>query len=144
MCGENTLLISFCETLPVADRWRVSDTINKICPSSWLSVALEEIAFIQNGYPFESKYFTTAHGFPVIRIRDVGASDTKTYYSGEFLKDYEDYVVYSGDILIGMDGEFRCRKWVGQPGLLNQRVCRITPTSPHFDPPFFTFFFNLI
>lgn len=140
MCGENTLLISFCETLPVADRWKVSETINKMCPPAWSSVALEEIAFIQNGYPFESKYFTTAHGFPVIRIRDVGASDTKTYYSGEFLKDYEYYVVYLGDILIGMDGEFRCRKWVGQPGLLNQRVCRIKPTSPHFDPQFLYIF----
>ena len=35
------------------------------------------------------------------------------------------YVVNAGDLLIGMDGEFGCYAWKGEPALLNQRVCRL-------------------
>jgi type I restriction enzyme S subunit len=43
-------------------------------------------------------------------------------------------IVNAGEILVGMDAEFRATAWLGQPGLLNQRVCRIR--SSVFSAPF--------
>ena len=37
----------------------------------------------------------------------------------------ERHVVESGDLLIGMDGDFRIARWTGGRALLNQRVCRL-------------------
>lgn len=35
--------------------------------------------------------------------------------------------IHSGDILIGMDGEFVPYIWYGAKSLLNQRVCKVVP-----------------
>ena len=35
--------------------------------------------------------------------------------------------IHSGDILIGMDGEFIPYIWYGTKSLLNQRVCKVVP-----------------
>ena len=59
---------------------------------------------------------------PLIRIRDVGKDSSETFYSGDF---DEKFIVKSGDILIGMDGDFRLAVWQGERALLNQRVCKI-------------------
>ncbi len=59
---------------------------------------------------------------PLIRIRDVGKDSSETFYSGDF---DEKFIVKSGDILIGMDGDFRLAVWQGESALLNQRVCKI-------------------
>jgi len=92
---------------------------------------LSELITIQNGYAFASKKFTGEGGMPLIRIRDLkNGTATQTNYSGDF---DEAYLVNSGDLLIGMDGEFRCYEWKGSPALLNQRVCRIQNTSDAFD-----------
>jgi type I restriction enzyme S subunit len=97
---------------------------------SWERVPLEEIASILNGAPFDSALFsTTANGFPLVRIRDVVTGCTSTYYTGT----YEDnYIVHSGDLLIGMDGDFNSAFWNSKPALLNQRVCKITPNGAHY------------
>jgi type I restriction enzyme S subunit len=112
--------------LPAADRWRVCQVINEVAPSRWARIRLVDVARVQNGFPFESKHFNTKQGVPLIRIRDVGQSDTETLYDGPY---DSAYLVQQGDILVGMDGEFRCRRWYGRPGLLNQRVCRVTFSS---------------
>lgn len=85
---------------------------------------------ILSGFAFDSKHFGVEYGMPMIRIRDVVRGTTDTKYSGEY---DEKYVVQNGDILIGMDGEFNLAKWKGGPALLNQRVCKIEPTSKHLD-----------
>jgi type I restriction enzyme S subunit len=97
---------------------------------SWERVPLEVIASILNGAPFDSALFsTTANGFPLVRIRDVVTGCTSTYYTGT----YEDnYIVHSGDLLIGMDGDFNSAFWNSKPALLNQRVCKITPNGAHY------------
>jgi type I restriction enzyme S subunit len=77
---------------------------------------------VQSGFAFKTAFFSTTDGVPLIRIRDVGTSVTEARYVGEFRKDFW---VVPGDYLIGMDGDFRCRRWSGPPGLLNQRVCRL-------------------
>lgn len=89
----------------------------------WKTVKLGDMLEVQNGYAFNSKQFDVDGDMPLIRIRDLkNAFDTETCYTGE----YEDkYIVQSGDLLIGMDGEFRCYEWQGDAALLNQRVCRL-------------------
>jgi len=132
-------MIQFHETLPTELRWRVSQRINEVCSAHWERFCLNEIARVQNGFAFQSKFFSkNGSGYPLVRIRDVGAPDTETNYSGDF--DGE-YIVRHGDILIGMDGEFRCRKWLGRDALLNQRVCRLIPTS---NDVHFEFFFKIL
>jgi len=44
--------------------------------------------------------------------------------------------VKAGDLLIGMDGEFGCYEWQGEPALLNQRVCRLQGFSGELIPRF--------
>ncbi len=98
---------------------------------SWERVRLGEIADIQNGFAFKSAKFSKQDGVPLIRIRDVVKVDTETFYTGEF---EPEYMVQPGDLLVGMDGDFNCARWRGSPGLLNQRVCRITLNSDVLHP----------
>ena len=89
----------------------------------WETKPLGDLLDVQNGYAFESKQFASDAGVPLIRIRDLrGAVSTETRYNGEY---DPRYLVEAGDLLIGMDGEFRCYEWMGAPALLNQRVCRL-------------------
>ncbi len=90
-------------------------------------VKLKELISIQNGYAFASKNFTVEGGMPLIRIRDLkNGVSTQVNYLGHYDKNF---LVNTGDLLIGMDGEFRCYEWRGVPSLLNQRVCRIKSES---------------
>jgi type I restriction enzyme S subunit len=95
---------------------------------SWERVRIHEIAEIKNGFAFKSSYFNSAgDGIPLIRIRDVGQHHTQTYYSGHF---DDEYWVEPGDLIIGMDGDFRVSRWQGPRALLNQRVCRLRVFRP--------------
>jgi type I restriction enzyme, S subunit len=107
--------------------------------TQWSRKALGELLSVQNGYAFDSKYFGVK-GFPLIRIRDlkVGAS-TETRYAGDF---DAKYVVNAGDFLIGMDGEFGCYEWKGEPALLNQRVCRLQGFDHALEPRFLFYGIN--
>lgn len=81
-----------------------------------------DLCDVQSGYAFNSDLFNEAEGFPIIRIRDIKPSKTKTKFIGEFK---DDFIVNDGDLLIGMDGEFNVTIWNGGNALLNQRVCRL-------------------
>jgi hypothetical protein len=93
---------------------------------TWERVLLKDVVTIINGFPFNSKYFSKAPGFPLIRIRDLASNKTATYYTGEY---GDNQKVKNGDLVIGMDGNFACYEWKGVEGLLNQRVCRIIPNE---------------
>jgi type I restriction enzyme S subunit len=97
---------------------------------SWERVPLAQVADILNGAPFDSALFSNSEGMPLARIRDVLTGDTSTYYTGPY---EETYVIRNGDLLIGMDGDFNSGFWGTRPALLNQRVCKITPTEQHYD-----------
>jgi restriction endonuclease S subunit len=98
----------------------------------WPVVALGDLMTVQNGYAFDSKYFSPVGKIGLIRIRDLrGGVDTETRYDGPFSKEYK---VSAGDYLIGMDGDFRCYEWKGEPALLNQRVCRLQRFSELLEP----------
>ena len=84
---------------------------------------LGDVLEVQNGFAFDSKRFSSTNGTPLIRIRDLKRGvATETRYDGDF---DPRYLVRAGDLLIGMDGEFACYEWQGEPALLNQRVCRL-------------------
>ena len=88
---------------------------------------LKDICEIQYGYAFDSKCFTDDSAYPQLaRIRDVKRGYSDTYYSGEYS---DEYVLFSGDLLVGMDGEFNISKWMCDGALLNQRVCKLIPKS---------------
>ena len=84
---------------------------------------LIDLCNIQYGYAFDSSNFTDDESYlPLVRIRDVKRGFSETYYSGEYP---EEYVIHTGALLIGMDGEFNIARWKSRSALLNQRVCRI-------------------
>src|SRR5688572_27950736 len=100
---------------------------------SWQRVLLGDIAEIQNGFAFESSKFSKDKGFPLLRIRDIGENKTQAFYAGDFDRNY---IVKRGDLVIGMDGDFNCAKWDGEPALLNQRVCKVKLKSSDYNSNF--------
>lgn len=95
---------------------------------------LGEVARVVNGAAFSSRLFNVVgRGLPLIRIRDVGADNSSTWYEGSFDQVYE---VNRDDILVGMDGDFRAARWRGPRGLLNQRVCRLDVNEDVYDSRF--------
>jgi type I restriction enzyme, S subunit len=103
----------------------------------WPRVRLGDVARVVNGAAFKSANFNRdGLGIPLIRIRDVGADEPSTWYQGPF----EDvHLVHPGDILVGMDGNFRLGRWRSGVGLLNQRVCRIDVDTERFDDRFLVY-----
>lgn len=100
----------------------------------WKIKRLADVLELQNGYAFDSKGFNPTDGLPLIRIRSLKAGvETETRFSGDYEKKY---VVKAGDLLIGMDGEFGCYEWKGEPALLNQRVCRLQGFTGELIPRF--------
>jgi type I restriction enzyme S subunit len=86
---------------------------------------LADVAEVVYGAPFSSRLFSSdGVGRPVLRIRDLS-----THQPGIFTTESMDRetVVEPGDIVVGMDGEFRAHLWHGEPSLLNQRMCLFRP-----------------
>lgn len=104
---------------------------------SWTRIPLGDVADVLNGFAFKSAYFSRTAGTPLVRIRDVGRAATETRYDGPF---DERFRVRAGDLLVGMDGDFRVARWAGANALLNQRVCKISVRSTAiYDPRFLQF-----
>jgi type I restriction enzyme S subunit len=94
-------------------------------PKGWRVGSIYEIADVIYGAPFSSKQFNANHdGKPLIRIRDL-ADETPGVWTPEVHP--KGYTVQPGDIVVGMDGEFRAYLWGGNPAWLNQRVCVFAP-----------------
>jgi len=94
-------------------------------PKWWTVGSVYDIADVIYGAPFASSEFNTdAVGEPLIRIRDLPAETPGVWTKEVHPKGYR---VCPGDILVGMDGEFRAFLWGGAPGWLNQRICAFTP-----------------
>jgi type I restriction enzyme M protein len=91
--------------------------------SEWPLVPLSQILEVQNGFAFDAGEFNDDFdGIPVIRIRDINSGFSRTYYKGSY---DPKYVVNDGDLLVGMDGDFKAKIWRDGVALLNQRVCRL-------------------
>lgn len=83
---------------------------------------LTDIAEVTYGYAFSSDEFNEdGDGEPIIRIRNLPDDETDQFSPEEFKDKYR---VEAGDVLAGMDGEFRPYIWKGPSAGLNQRVCK--------------------
>jgi len=100
-----------------------------LIPKNWRVGSVYEVANVIYGAPFSSKQFNTdANGHPLVRIRDLrdeapGVWTPEVHPKG--------YLLRPGDIVVGMDGEFRAYLWGGVPAWMNQRVCCFQPVAPH-------------
>lgn len=108
--------------------------------SEWPLKTLGDVFSIQNGFAFDSERFSPIGQIGLIRIRDLRtAMATETRYTGPY---DSEYIVHDGDFLVGMDGEFRCYEWHGEPSLLNQRVCRLQNFDSELEPRFLLYGLN--
>ena len=88
-------------------------------PTHWKLTRVKESAKVINGYPFDSSKFDSAQGTPLVRIRDINSAKTEVGFVGEVPLES---LIFDGDVLIGMDGDFNVAKWTGGKAALNQRV----------------------
>ena len=98
-------------------------------PKHWEVLRGKYALSILSGFPFDSQKFEFEDNgvyMPLIRIRDINGSSTEVYYSGSYPIES---VVKTGEVLIGMDGDFNISKWKGTNALLNQRVCKLREDS---------------
>jgi type I restriction enzyme S subunit len=102
-------------------------------PEGWGLRSIYEVAEVIYGVPFASAQFNTERlGEPLIRIRDLAAESPGVWTPEVHPKGYK---VCKGDIVVGMDGEFRAYVWGGEEAWLNQRVCVFVP-KPGFSAAF--------
>ena len=87
------------------------------------SVPLFEAMAIDFGEAFKGTSFSApGEGRPLIRIRDLKTFSPQIWTIESRAREV---TVMSGDIVVGMDAEFRATTWLAESGLLNQRVCRV-------------------
>jgi type I restriction enzyme S subunit len=67
-----------------------------------------------------NKFSAPGIGRPLLRIRDLKKFESATWTSETRA---DETVIHPGDIVVGMDAEFRATLWLGQDSVLNQRVC---------------------
>lgn len=98
-------------------------------PEGWRVGSVYDIADVRYGAPFaSSKFNSNGNGLPLVRIRDLrderpGVWTPEVHPKG--------YLIQPGDIIVGMDGEFRAYLWGGDPAWMNQRICAF-----HSKPPY--------
>ena len=96
-------------------------------PEGWEVRGLGEVAMVIYGAPFSSKRFNNSGtGLPLIRIRDLTTQNPTVFTDEQHPKGQ---LITPGDIVVGMDGEFKAHIWKGPTAWLNQRVCHFKPRS---------------
>ena len=94
-------------------------------PEGWEKKRLIDLVDVQYGYAFDGKLFNSnKEGTPIVRIRNIPDGYTSDYTTEEASADY---IVKSGDILVGMDGIFHINSWSGRDAYLVQRACSFRP-----------------
>lgn len=92
-----------------------------LIPEGWCRKSIYDICNVIYGAPFKSKQFNTdALGIPLVRIRDL-KNEAPGVYTEEVHP--KGYLIKNGDIVVGMDGEFRAYLWGGENAWMNQRIC---------------------
>ncbi len=101
------------------------DSVLGPIPHGWRVGSIYEIAAVIYGAPFASSLYNSEKlGKPLIRIRDL-ADESPAVFTTEVHP--KGYLLKPGDIVVGMDGEFRAYLWAGAESWLNQRVCVFAP-----------------
>jgi type I restriction enzyme S subunit len=101
-------------------------------PRGWSVSDIYEVASVTYGRPFKSSLFDDSDGVPLLRIRDLATQEPRVCTT-EHRDDGR--LIKAGDIVVGMDGEFRAHIWSGPDTWLNQRVCAFDPL-PGISPVF--------
>lgn len=98
-------------------------------PKGWRVGDVYEVANVRYGAPFASKLFNTeGDGLPLVRIRDLKDEAPGVWTPEAHTKGYR---LQPGDIVVGMDGEFRAHLWGGAEAWMNQRICVFQPCNGH-------------
>ena len=104
------------------------EPFNRVMPSNWEISDIYNVADIIYGAPFSSNLFNTdKKGAPIIRIRDLKTQKFITYTEEIHPRGY---YLSLGDIVVGMDGEFKPYFWSNNKAWLNQRVCVFQNKNP--------------
>lgn len=83
---------------------------------------LSEAVRFDFGQAFKGEYFQLPGlGMPLLRIRDLKTFKPQVWTTERLPGDI---VIERGDVVVGMDAEFRATLWLGDPSLLNQRTLR--------------------
>lgn len=94
-------------------------------PEDWRLGSIYEIAQVIYGAPFASSLFNSqGNGKPLVRIRDLVDQSPEVFTTEVHPRGY---LLKPGDVVVGMDGEFRAYLWAGVESWLNQRVCVFSP-----------------
>jgi type I restriction enzyme S subunit len=126
---QNIILEKMAETL--FRQWFIEEA-----NEDWEEGSIYNFVDVIYGFPFKSKYFNTDKiGLPLIRIRDLKAGFSNIYTSEEF---DSKFILNNGDLVAGMDGEFRLYIWSGVKSALNQRACKFVPKFEYV-PDLFVF-----
>jgi type I restriction enzyme S subunit len=96
-------------------------------PKGWEVGSIYDISSVIYGAPFKSSLFNQEKkGYPLIRIRDLKTFKPQNWTEEVHSKGTK---IHTGDLVVGMDAEFRPHFWLGEEGWLNQRVCLFKPKS---------------
>ncbi|MGQ8774889.1 restriction endonuclease subunit S [Serratia sp. NA_112.1] len=95
-------------------------------PDHWRIRRIKEAAYVISGFPFNSSQFHPTEGVPLVRIRDINTKRTEVFFNGYVPNEAK---INTGDILIGMDGDFNVSWWSNGEAALNQRVACIRADS---------------
>ena len=96
-------------------------------PEGWMVDSIYGVCDVAYGAPFKSALFNEdGDGIPVLRIRDLATHTPKTFTTEEHPRGQ---FVEPGNVVAGMDGEFRAHIWEGPTSWLNQRVCKFIPNE---------------
>ncbi|GAB6055544.1 restriction endonuclease subunit S [Methanobacterium movens] len=113
----------------------VDSELGKI-PNGWGVGSIHEICDVIYGAPFSSKFFNEiGEGIALIRIRDLKKSRSSFFTTEEHPKGT---LIHPGDIIAGMDAEFRPYFWLGNISWMNQRICMFAPKYDYI-PKFFIY-----
>ena len=94
-------------------------------PTGWNYRSIYEDLNVIYGAPFSSKMFNSdSKGIQVIRIRDLKEQKSDIYTEEVHPKGV---LIEKGDVVVGMDGEFRPYLWSGENAWMNQRICKFVP-----------------
>lgn len=100
-----------------------------LIPKGWRAGGIYDIVDVRYGAPFaSSKFNVVGDGLPLVRIRDLRDEKPGVWTPEVHPKGY---LIQPGDIIVGMDGEFRAYLWGGEPAWMNQRICAFHPKQPH-------------
>jgi type I restriction enzyme S subunit len=124
----------------------LSQTLSDDLPEGWVQTYIGDVIRIQNGYAFPSKDFRN-RGVPLIRQTNLAGNhvslDKCVYLDPSYLSSKSDFILCSGDTLIGMSGSIGklCTYDLEQPGLQNQRTGKIIQRIPNLIDSRYTFHF---